>query len=460
MKKILQALDTASTKPVEGSGAMAKFVRVVKEANLNQPAVLPTAPKFSITQTSYDSLNEPPDFTVTNIEQGSEVASFNSEQEARAYVAQQDPAGAPQTTLHQMQSTTTAPEANPTAVPQEPVAEEFGMRKLLAIISEGPTNGPEYEYQLKALQNLLTAEQEPWKQNLTKWRINNLQTNGVTSFKTDYSKNAAGVTIPTKVVGSDAWVKANPNLLKKLPRECQPPIAIHEGANPHKVALPVQMAMQHYQKVEKAAIRKDRLIDKYFTEADAAITQRKAEKRAVINQYASVIAERVMMKESKLDERSTSEKQARTMAAAAHNPEFAKKVGIKTSVAKEFNQKDKGTALLSNAMKGKKKKVKEAGEAGWGRSGMAGVGLQSIDELSTELLGKYKKAAGADAKKADSEGNYKRGDKRFSGIVKATKKQFANDEKGVAEGLEQLLSLRNKIDEAIQKLNKSNRNLK
>jgi hypothetical protein len=33
-------------------------------------------------------------------------------------------------------------------------------------------------------------------------------------------------------------------------------------------------------------------------------------------------------------------KQARTMQAAAHNPEFAKKVGIPMSVAKEFNQAD------------------------------------------------------------------------------------------------------------------------
>lgn len=38
------------------------------------------------------------------------------------------------------------------------------------------------------------------------------------------------------------------------------------------------------------------------------------------------------------------------MAAAAHNPAFAKKVGISQSVAKEFNQADKG------------KKFKEGGE--------------------------------------------------------------------------------------------------
>lgn len=44
-------------------------------------------------------------------------------------------------------------------------------------------------------------------------------------------------------------------------------------------------------------------------------------------------------------------KQARTMAAAAHNPAFAKKVGIPTSVAKDFNKADTGTKRLSKAMK-------------------------------------------------------------------------------------------------------------
>ncbi len=53
----------------------------------------------------------------------------------------------------------------------------------------------------------------------------------------------------------------------------------------------------------------------------------------------------------------------------------------------------------------------------------------SLQELSNDMLGKYKKAAGADAKKADASGDFKRGDKRFSGIVKATNKQFANDTK-------------------------------
>lgn len=37
---------------------------------------------------------------------------------------------------------------------------------------------------------------------------------------------------------------------------------------------------------------------------------------------------------------SKSAKQARTMAAAAHNPAFAEKTGIPMSVAKEFNRAD------------------------------------------------------------------------------------------------------------------------
>jgi len=43
---------------------------------------------------------------------------------------------------------------------------------------------------------------------------------------------------------------------------------------------------------------------------------------------------------------SKSSKQARMMAAAAHDPAFAKKVGIKQSVAKDFNRADAGTGII------------------------------------------------------------------------------------------------------------------
>jgi len=70
------------------------------------------------------------------------------------------------------------------------------------------------------------------------------------------------------------------------------------------------------------------------------------------------------------------------------------------------------------------------------RPGQVEKGLKAFNlaELSSEKLGQYKKAAGAQASAADKVGDTKKADKRFSGIVKATKKQFANDEKGMAEG--------------------------
>jgi len=61
------------------------------------------------------------------------------------------------------------------------------------------------------------------------------------------------------------------------------------------------------------------------------------------------------------------------------------------------------------------------------------VSEEQIDELSSDLLGRYKKAAGAQASAADKAGDYDKGNKRFSGIMKATKKQFDNDAKKINE---------------------------
>lgn len=47
---------------------------------------------------------------------------------------------------------------------------------------------------------------------------------------------------------------------------------------------------------------------------------------------------------------SKSKAQARLMGAAAHNPAFAKKVGIPVSVAKEFNTADKGKKFKEGGM--------------------------------------------------------------------------------------------------------------
>ena len=60
---------------------------------------------------------------------------------------------------------------------------------------------------------------------------------------------------------------------------------------------------------------------------------------------------------------------------------------------------------------------------------------EELNEISNEVLARYKKAAGKSASEADKKGDYKTGNKRFSGVVKATNKQFANDtKKNVKEG--------------------------
>jgi hypothetical protein len=58
-----------------------------------------------------------------------------------------------------------------------------------------------------------------------------------------------------------------------------------------------------------------------------------------------------------------------------------------------------------------------------------------LDELSNDKLADYKKKAGADASAADKAGDIKKGNKRFSGIMKATRKQFDNDAKQKTEEL-------------------------
>jgi len=53
---------------------------------------------------------------------------------------------------------------------------------------------------------------------------------------------------------------------------------------------------------------------------------------------------------------STSDKQRRFMAAAAHDPKFAERAGIPQSVAKDFNEADKGKKL-AKAMQNMSKKA-------------------------------------------------------------------------------------------------------
>jgi len=79
---------------------------------------------------------------------------------------------------------------------------------------------------------------------------------------------------------------------------------LKEGKSPHKVTLPVQMAMQHYQTPQEETphvfepIERENILGKYFHQVESEIAEQHVQKRNLINQYATVIAERVMMKEA------------------------------------------------------------------------------------------------------------------------------------------------------------------
>lgn len=74
---------------------------------------------------------------------------------------------------------------------------------------------------------------------------------------------------------------------------------ITEGANPHKVSLPVQMAMQHYQKPveKKPAYKSSGLLQQYFENVELEQQAALNEKREQLRMYSQKIANRVLVKE-------------------------------------------------------------------------------------------------------------------------------------------------------------------
>ena len=136
---------------------------------------------------------------------------------------------------------------------------------------------------------------------------------------------------------------------------------------------------------------------------------------------------------------SKSKAQRNFMAAAAHNPEFAKKAGIPVSVAKEFNAADKGkkfksggnVANLKKLFKGKDTKAEELKEAKAIKSGKITPEQYAKGEEMEKKMKKggcCKMAKGGVAKTVtkEMEYDYKTGKKSFKG---STAKRDAHAEK-------------------------------
>lgn len=110
----------------------------------------------------------------------------------------------------------------------------------------------------------------------------------------------------------------------------------------------------------------------------------------------------------------------------------------KTITAPVLNvQEDARPSMIGKYFKAVEEELQESAQRGNLRTRQLAERVTTrLNELSTATLASYKKKAGADASKADKEGDFERGNKRFKGINKATIKQFDNDtkkEKGVAE---------------------------
>ena len=111
--------------------------------------------------------------------------------------------------------------------------------------------------------------------------------------------------------------------------------------------------------------------------------------------------------EDQVNEKSVSQAQFRTMAAAAHNPKFARKVGISQDVAREFNKADKGQdykKLPARTTEGEVEKTKtgiihrSSGAYGGGEAPRApydpGKYAKDIDHLDKDLTSKLDKSMG------------------------------------------------------------------
>lgn len=128
---------------------------------------------------------------------------------------------------------------------------------------------------------------------------------------------------------------------------------------------------------------------------------------------------------------SKSKSQARLMAAVAHNPEFAKKVGIPVSVGKDFNKADKGKkfkeggTMKHDDIKQDKAMVKKA----------IGMHDKQLHGGKDTNLSKLAKGGVAKTVTKEMEYDYKSGKKSFAGTTAQRDAHAEKEGKRVAKDL-------------------------
>ena len=99
---------------------------------------------------------------------------------------------------------------------------------------------------------------------------------------------------------------------------------------------------------------------------------------------------------------------------------FEAKKSNKNPVAKNINKFNKPSVEDDKKKESKNGKIKHKKQLD---------DQEQLDEISNDAYAIYKSHSGEDARKADQEGDYERANKRFKGIIRATKGQFRNDAK-------------------------------
>jgi len=271
MKRILQAMDGVTNKPVQGADSMAKFLRVVDEAAINQPTIKtpPAKPTSDLT--------------------ADEMAAILSGQKTQAQVIADRAANKKETILDEPIALTVKPDSTNADTDRINTAQDIDPNAPPGFSDDDDYWDPElpddaeHVKSVEIMRNRGANGQDTTDYDRYHYSRKNDGKPGV------WTKNDQPATVRESMDKFLAIVKKNDVSI------------LNEGANPHKVALPVQMAMQHYQQAGSPATTTNEtsLLKKYFHEVESEVNEQATAKRQVVNQYARVIAERVMKKQSK-----------------------------------------------------------------------------------------------------------------------------------------------------------------
>ena len=290
MKRILQAMDGVTNKPVEGADSMSKFLRVVKEAEINQtPAIkvppVPQLPAQDGDQGDGSRLTTNQDGTKTY---AGAFGSFTYDAQGKAIKYAE-----PQFTglARSIDLTTGQTTQNYNAGP---------LNTTQTTDAKGNVVSHNSEYDLGV--GVVSKGRDAKGITSKSWQGRGEEAQDIVSNKDLYAagnKDKEATYDRAMAQVKSAPVQEGIDKFLSIVRKNDVSI-LNEGSNPHKVALPVQMTMQHYQQAESSTTSSTpSLLKKYFHEVESEINERATAKRQVVNQYASVIAERVLKKGSK-----------------------------------------------------------------------------------------------------------------------------------------------------------------